>query len=367
MTSSHPKRFSAGEGPTLSPCVDSSVATPRSRYPVLLGPNPAATVEWYRRVVALVDVVVVSYNSARTLRGCVGSLAGNDVFNVIVVDNASSDQSLESIADLPITVLPLEGNGGFAYGCNRGWEAGSAPFVLFLNPDARIEPESLMGLASVLQQDESIGLVAPAPPPRGRVARVLATAVSRGCAPRTRGLSFSIASSLDPPGLTRSSGRGRRTSRQVARNGCPVLASWSGARHSSSWAGGTRASSCIRRTSTCVGGSGRRGTPCATSLPLTPSTWAGCPLHELSCCRRSPRAGFGTRALHRTRAAALIERIGVALEELTHAALTTKGRAARAGHLRAFRVACSLDSDAASRSARPESVRPTVEVHDASN
>ena len=74
-----------------------------------------------------VDVVVVSYNSAESLRDCVAPLAQASGVNVIVVDNASSDRSLETVADLGVTALPLETNLGFASGCNRGAEAGDAP------------------------------------------------------------------------------------------------------------------------------------------------------------------------------------------------------------------------------------------------
>jgi N-acetylglucosaminyl-diphospho-decaprenol L-rhamnosyltransferase len=110
---------------------------------------------------ALVDVVVVSYNSRDRLRACVEPLTGHDDIQVIVVDNASPDGSLESIADLPIRALPLSRNGGFARGCNAGWSEGTAPFVLFLNPDAVIEPASVRRLAATLEKDDHVGAVGP--------------------------------------------------------------------------------------------------------------------------------------------------------------------------------------------------------------
>lgn len=53
----------------------------------------------------IVDVVIVSYNSRNSLRGTVESLATSDDVHVIVVDNASADGSLESIAELRHTPL----------------------------------------------------------------------------------------------------------------------------------------------------------------------------------------------------------------------------------------------------------------------
>src|SRR4051812_13174606 len=97
-----------------------------------------------------VDVVVVSYNSRDALRDCVGPLAGEPGVEVFVVDNDSPDRSLEVVAGLPVHAIQLDSNGGFAVGCNAGWRRGSAPYVLFLNPDARIDAQSLAVLAGVL-------------------------------------------------------------------------------------------------------------------------------------------------------------------------------------------------------------------------
>ena len=71
---------------------------------------------------------------------------------MIVVDNASSDGSLESVGDLPLMRLPLDRNIGFGGGCNVGWRAGSSPYVLFLNPDARLEPAGLHHLVDALEK-----------------------------------------------------------------------------------------------------------------------------------------------------------------------------------------------------------------------
>jgi N-acetylglucosaminyl-diphospho-decaprenol L-rhamnosyltransferase len=110
---------------------------------------------------SLVDVVVVSYNSREQLHGCVEPLVGVGDIRVAVVDNASTDRSLEAVEGLSITTLPMPRNGGFAYGCNAGWRIGEAPFVLFLNPDARIDEVSVRRLARVLEDDDRLGAVGP--------------------------------------------------------------------------------------------------------------------------------------------------------------------------------------------------------------
>lgn len=109
----------------------------------------------------MTDVVVVSYNSRPHLRDSVARLVNSSKINVIVVDNASTDDSLATISDLPVTTVPRTTNAGFAAGCNAGWRAGDAPYVLFLNPDAILDERSLSTLVSALQANESLGAVAP--------------------------------------------------------------------------------------------------------------------------------------------------------------------------------------------------------------
>ncbi len=108
-----------------------------------------------------VDAVIVSYRSAATLRGCVEPLTRIPHVRVTVVDNASPDESVETIADLPIEIVRSARNGGFSYGCNLGAARGTAPFLLFLNPDARIDAAAVERLVSVLNRDAEAALVGP--------------------------------------------------------------------------------------------------------------------------------------------------------------------------------------------------------------
>ncbi len=107
-----------------------------------------------------VDVVVVSFNSEETLRACVEPLVGLAGVTVILVDSASGDASVESVSDLPIRIERLPENNGFAFACNRGWTLGNAPLVLFLNPDATIDTPSLERLAGAAR-DPRVGAAAP--------------------------------------------------------------------------------------------------------------------------------------------------------------------------------------------------------------
>ena len=108
-----------------------------------------------------IDVVVVAYNSADTLRDCVTPLAGREGIAVTVVDNASPDDSAATVRDLPVRLVAAGRNGGFAAGCNLGIAAGSAPYVLLLNPDARLDAEALGRRARVLDDHAATGLGGP--------------------------------------------------------------------------------------------------------------------------------------------------------------------------------------------------------------
>lgn len=108
-----------------------------------------------------VDAVVVSYNSSDTLLACVTPLLDAPGVSVTVVDNASTDGSLETLAGLPVRAIDAQRNAGFGFGCNLGMAAGDAPFVLFLNPDARISPHDLGVLVNALEAEPDVAIVGP--------------------------------------------------------------------------------------------------------------------------------------------------------------------------------------------------------------
>lgn len=108
-----------------------------------------------------VDVVVVAYRSTAHLRACVEPLCGQPDTTVIVVDNACPERSVETLVGLPVQVVDMGYNAGFAVGCNAGARAGSSEAILFLNPDARITPAGVRTLLKVLESDPSCGAVGP--------------------------------------------------------------------------------------------------------------------------------------------------------------------------------------------------------------
>ena len=108
-----------------------------------------------------IDVVVVAYRSAAHLRACVEPLAREEDLRVIVVDNACPEDSPATVADLPIEIVEMGHNAGFAAACNAGARRGSGEGILFLNPDAVMTPGDVRVLAAGLEGDQSRAAVAP--------------------------------------------------------------------------------------------------------------------------------------------------------------------------------------------------------------
>ena len=108
-------------------------------------------------------VIIVSYNSARWLPPCISSVyehAGDATVEVTVVDNGSTDGSPELVArDFPRARVVRSENRGFAHANNRGFEASSAPFVLFLNPDTIIQEGTVGELLEIMRERPRIGML----------------------------------------------------------------------------------------------------------------------------------------------------------------------------------------------------------------
>src|SRR4051812_39882352 len=94
-----------------------------------------------------VDIIVVNWNAGEQLRACVASVlehAGRWLGRLIVVDNGSTDGSLERVTQSEqVAVIRTGRNLGFARACNVGVAAAGAPYVLLLNPDTRVFADSV--------------------------------------------------------------------------------------------------------------------------------------------------------------------------------------------------------------------------------
>jgi N-acetylglucosaminyl-diphospho-decaprenol L-rhamnosyltransferase len=112
----------------------------------------------------LVAAVLVTYESAADLPGCVESItaaAPPGAVEVVVVDNASRDASAEVARSLGLKVIENPGNEGYARAMNAGAAASSSAWVLALNPDTRLAPGALARLLATGEADPAVACVGP--------------------------------------------------------------------------------------------------------------------------------------------------------------------------------------------------------------
>jgi N-acetylglucosaminyl-diphospho-decaprenol L-rhamnosyltransferase len=155
------------------------------------------------------DIVIVNWNSGPQLRRCLESIvpvdrSGFSLVRVVVVDNGSTDGSLAGARglDLPLAVVELGLNAGFAAACNAGARGSTADYILFLNPDAALYRDSLSQPIRFLEAPENaaIGILGvQLVDDRGEVSRTCANFLRpRHIVAHTTGLSH-LAPSLFPP------------------------------------------------------------------------------------------------------------------------------------------------------------------------
>jgi O-antigen biosynthesis protein len=116
-----------------------------------------------------VSVIVCVYNGERTLRGCLEGLRALKYpdFEVIVVDDGSTDSSAELTSEFGFRVLRKQKNQGLASARNIGLAAASGEIVAYLDADARPDPHWLSHLAFCFLTSSHSGVGGPNIPPPG--------------------------------------------------------------------------------------------------------------------------------------------------------------------------------------------------------
>lgn len=110
------------------------------------------------------SVVIVSYKVKERLRQCLESLRvraeGSPTIEVVVVDNDSRDGTVEDLPALfpEVRFKAMDRNLGFSIGCNRGADLTSGEWILFLNPDAVVFPETLCDILAFARSKPDLGI-----------------------------------------------------------------------------------------------------------------------------------------------------------------------------------------------------------------
>ncbi len=125
-------------------------------------PAPPAAVDR----VPQVSVCVVNWNCVALLRECLNSLFDADqgvVFEVIVVDNASTDGAADMVADeFPgVALVRNRTNAGFSRGNNQAAAMARGRYLFFLNNDTEVPPNGLAAFAAYAEANPHVGMIGP--------------------------------------------------------------------------------------------------------------------------------------------------------------------------------------------------------------
>ena len=113
----------------------------------------------------VLSVVILNYNSGEYLKNCLQSLYQSTLsaqnFEIVVVDNSSTDKSIgiaKKIPSLSTKYLILDTNNGFSHGNNRGVEVTnpSSKYILFLNPDTIVEKYTLKKMIEFFETNQQV-------------------------------------------------------------------------------------------------------------------------------------------------------------------------------------------------------------------
>ena len=148
-------------------------------------PAPDATLSAANAKAAIdLSIVIVNWNVRELLRRCLASIAGSDglfvqgaqppaesaggaerrwLAEVIVVDNASSDDSVAMLAEaFPwVQVIANRENLGFTKANNQGLAASGGRYVLFLNPDTEATPQAFGQMLAYAEDHPDVGVLGP--------------------------------------------------------------------------------------------------------------------------------------------------------------------------------------------------------------
>jgi len=121
------------------------------------------------RTLLNISIVIVSWNVADLLRDCLlsveaeGRLEPGLEIEVVVVDNASKDDTLEMLSRefSWVKIISNTKNLGFAAACNQGIAYSNGDYVLLLNPDTMLLPGALHSMVEYIQEHPKVAAVGP--------------------------------------------------------------------------------------------------------------------------------------------------------------------------------------------------------------
>ena len=111
------------------------------------------------------SVIIVNYNTAALLKRLLESVVrnlSNVEYEICVIDNASTDESLNVLSTYPqIQVIRNQTNVGFAKGVNQGLKTGTGELVVWLNPDTELLDNHFSDIVKYMKDHPEVGILGP--------------------------------------------------------------------------------------------------------------------------------------------------------------------------------------------------------------
>jgi len=112
------------------------------------------------------SIIIVNWNTKDFLDKCLDSIYSNEwkmTYETFVVDNNSSDGSIQMVKEKYPDVITVENsvNRGFAHANNQVISICRGKYIMFLNPDTILEPNSLNMLYDFINTHEDVGIIGP--------------------------------------------------------------------------------------------------------------------------------------------------------------------------------------------------------------
>ncbi|MEF3307235.1 glycosyltransferase family 2 protein [Paenibacillus sp. GYB003] len=112
---------------------------------------------------SLTSIVIPTYNELALLRECIQAIETytDSPYEIVVVDNGSTDGTIEYCLKKPITLVSLPENRGFPEACNYGLQAACGSELLLLNNDVVVSRGWLANMLDCLYSADDVGIVGP--------------------------------------------------------------------------------------------------------------------------------------------------------------------------------------------------------------
>ncbi len=110
----------------------------------------------------MISIIIISYNKADLTKKCLEEVFKNtkDDFEVIVIDNASTDEAIDYLfREKRITLLQNNKNLGFSKANNQGAQKAKGEILVFLNNDTEVQPGWLEPIINIYKTEKNVGAV----------------------------------------------------------------------------------------------------------------------------------------------------------------------------------------------------------------